>query len=498
MYFKEFIGNVSRTNGLFQYAKAYDEENDESILELYLEEKSEELRESCDKAGSTILALVPTINSEYEMEQLVKSNCAEVGRIYWQLAYFVWMKSYVQTFADVPAPQMEFSDEVADRFERCQLGLIDNLITFQEQNVDIRYEAEWLEKGKKVFDLFFKTLYDEIHKLSLMSVEYAITGKVETETKKSVNTARYRFRSSSGCCARCAALDGKVIPYDQAVEGVNYPLIHPNCQCTVEPVTVERIVAYGAGHLSQVLNSVYVTQNAGSLVLEMQSYTTADGRTVFYAGDETILSFEDYRTVLALNQMYRSFSIVGDRLRADAVKYQIVQIRQKEQYKGRYRQSDEDGVYIDTYQYQNKEDAEKYYFNIEYLDKDKLFKHGGKGTPAQETLYTLMSAMAGPPEKSTPELVKWGFFVALSLFYENSFDPDPREWGSADWVANLDKFMQHVFPDYNPGDILREGDVSIYMGTDATAPALGAEYYFREQQFLYAKDQKGNTVHRGK
>ncbi|MBQ7255128.1 MAG: minor capsid protein [Oscillospiraceae bacterium] len=47
---------------------------------------------------------------------------------------------------------------------------------------------------------------------------------------------RYRYRSESGekTCAACAALDGKEFAIADAEEGINFPLLHPNCRCWIE------------------------------------------------------------------------------------------------------------------------------------------------------------------------------------------------------------------------------------------------------------------------
>lgn len=37
-------------------------------------------------------------------------------------------------------------------------------------------------------------------------------------------------------CPECSTLDGQVFKIKDAIEGVNYPVIHPNCRCTTAPV----------------------------------------------------------------------------------------------------------------------------------------------------------------------------------------------------------------------------------------------------------------------
>lgn len=49
---------------------------------------------------------------------------------------------------------------------------------------------------------------------------------------------KYRFISleASNTCLECSEMDENVYDVDDAQEGVNLPPMHPNCQCTIEPV----------------------------------------------------------------------------------------------------------------------------------------------------------------------------------------------------------------------------------------------------------------------
>ncbi|GEO58696.1 minor capsid protein [Companilactobacillus bobalius] len=51
----------------------------------------------------------------------------------------------------------------------------------------------------------------------------------------STNVKKYKYISleSPTTCADCSDLDGNIYNVDDAEEGVNFPLMHPNCQCTV-------------------------------------------------------------------------------------------------------------------------------------------------------------------------------------------------------------------------------------------------------------------------
>ena len=55
------------------------------------------------------------------------------------------------------------------------------------------------------------------------------------EKLKSDKVKKYKFVSleAPNTCQDCADLDGNIYDVADAEEGVNFPLIHYNCQCTV-------------------------------------------------------------------------------------------------------------------------------------------------------------------------------------------------------------------------------------------------------------------------
>ena len=56
----------------------------------------------------------------------------------------------------------------------------------------------------------------------------------QLEAYKEIGITKYRFVAalSKNTCGTCGDLDGKVFDIEDAVEGKNYPPIHPNCRCT--------------------------------------------------------------------------------------------------------------------------------------------------------------------------------------------------------------------------------------------------------------------------
>ena len=51
----------------------------------------------------------------------------------------------------------------------------------------------------------------------------------------------YNAMKDDKTCERCKELDGKIFRLDEKQEGVNFPRIHPNCRCYIEPIMDEVI-----------------------------------------------------------------------------------------------------------------------------------------------------------------------------------------------------------------------------------------------------------------
>ena len=57
------------------------------------------------------------------------------------------------------------------------------------------------------------------------------------QSYKDYNVSKYQFVCGldETTCPECGALDGEVFEIKDKIEGVNYPVIHPNCRCTTIP-----------------------------------------------------------------------------------------------------------------------------------------------------------------------------------------------------------------------------------------------------------------------
>lgn len=55
---------------------------------------------------------------------------------------------------------------------------------------------------------------------------------------KEAGVPRYRFNAMKDdkTCAVCKALDGKIFDLEKKEPGTNFPPIHPNCRCYIEPI----------------------------------------------------------------------------------------------------------------------------------------------------------------------------------------------------------------------------------------------------------------------
>ena len=64
-----------------------------------------------------------------------------------------------------------------------------------------------------------------------------LLNSVTEDTYKEHGIEKYQFVCdlSERTCPECGALDGQVFNLKDKVEGVNYPVIHPNCRCTTIP-----------------------------------------------------------------------------------------------------------------------------------------------------------------------------------------------------------------------------------------------------------------------
>lgn len=83
----------------------------------------------------------------------------------------------------------------------------------------------------------FSVSYNEASRLSRTELLHT-TNKAKLDAYNNTGVKKYKFVAADDCrtCDICKGLDGKVFPLSAAVEGENYPVMHPNDRCTTIPV----------------------------------------------------------------------------------------------------------------------------------------------------------------------------------------------------------------------------------------------------------------------
>ena len=90
-------------------------------------------------------------------------------------------------------------------------------------------------------DLFkaFRTYTNEA--LRLLRTEVARTRtQAEHTTAKEQEASHYVYITEMGACSICEDLSGLAFKVEDAIAGVNHPLMHPNCRCSTRPHTIVR------------------------------------------------------------------------------------------------------------------------------------------------------------------------------------------------------------------------------------------------------------------
>ena len=124
----------------------------------------------------------------------------------------------VKRFADILADCVARYEQ---RKETFLLRLLDTVLVADDLS------TEQLQTMLRLFETESGGLLDRGYRVKLQS---RLAGMENAGLKE------YRYRSESGekTCKACAALDGKTFAIADAEEGVNFPLLHPNCRCWIE------------------------------------------------------------------------------------------------------------------------------------------------------------------------------------------------------------------------------------------------------------------------
>lgn len=478
MYIKRTICMIAKNERNYVKKSDHIRFNVDSIIPLYVDYEKNNIKTNIYKAVKTSINKISLDSSEYEIGQLANQIFDSALKDYYKVIFFNYNINYIKTVETSDPKQNTVMNKYKERLKKQNNFITEKFIQYVTDNFAEMGSKLWQENITKIFDSYIRFLYDEIHRAEILGVKHAILSYVSPAKTKSSNGMKYKYICSDSACSICSALNGQEFSIFEAVEGVNFPPIHPNCRCTI----------MRAGHWSG-YNLTYKEWFEQMSKNKVSSLLIFDSNNIF--GDKDILSEDDYQQIIALNQLYKMYIMINDVEKADAIKYQIVHIRQKSRYRGLYECTDERGNYLDSYHYNNKVTAQHYYINMEYLDKYKLLKHGGQGTKLQETALAFMKGIVTVPTKP----LQVAAFVG-SLFSNKIFDPIPTHWGPIDVIDRISSVMDLIDPNFNPGKNLKEGDVYIYVAPKYDQPVYGMDYYFRNGEFLYSINQVGNKVNR--
>lgn len=110
-------------------------------------------------------------------------------------------------------------------------GTLDKVLT---KGVALGYSPNRMTREAK--QVFINASNYQVHRLILTEKRH-ISEEATMDSYKDQNVDRYRYLASleRRTCSKCAGLDYRVFKTDDAIEGSNYPLIHPHCRCTTTP-----------------------------------------------------------------------------------------------------------------------------------------------------------------------------------------------------------------------------------------------------------------------
>lgn len=95
------------------------------------------------------------------------------------------------------------------------------------------------QSKRKDLSKAFRTYTNEALRLLRTEVGRART-KAEHTTAKEHEVSHYIYITEMGACSICEDLSGLAFKVEDAIAGVNHPLMHPNCRCSTRPHTIVR------------------------------------------------------------------------------------------------------------------------------------------------------------------------------------------------------------------------------------------------------------------
>jgi SPP1 gp7 family putative phage head morphogenesis protein len=148
---------------------------------------------------------------------------------------------------DAPLPVLWLADGVVTpKFTRDALDYLTSrhFLKYIQQSDDIKRGPELAQQQRKL-QAWRSGLHGE------SGLGYGLTSLLRTESdtaqaeasfdvyeEAGIDAYKYNAMLDDKTCERCRELDGRIFLLSEKEPGTNFPKIHPNCRCYIEPVLI--------------------------------------------------------------------------------------------------------------------------------------------------------------------------------------------------------------------------------------------------------------------
>lgn len=202
--------------------------------------------------------------------------------------------------------------------------------------------------------------------------------------------------------------------------------------------------------------------------------------------DKYILNAKDYAIMQALTHLYGMYETQGNTTLKESIRAKAVSIRQQAKYSGKYSLSDEQGTYLDNYQYTSDYhyNASKYNhlsainIDTEYITKGRIYIYGGNPqTIPQKVFETGKQAIGNAITVFKVAKAKKARDRIKALI------PGPVDTiDNIEQIAQIDNNWNYV------GKHIQEGDLKIRVGNCYQ----GTFYWLRGNELWYQEPYDWN------
>lgn len=125
------------------------------------------------------------------------------------------------------------SENYSDRIWKNKGNLIDSLDTILLQGIA---QGQNPRKIAEEMAIKYGANYKNCERLARTEFIHA-QNQATFQSYKNHNIKRYQYLAdlSERTCEKCGKLDGRDYALSEKIEGINYPVMHPNCRCTTIP-----------------------------------------------------------------------------------------------------------------------------------------------------------------------------------------------------------------------------------------------------------------------